>query len=367
MATGWECRVCGSPFRQGVVDLGLIPLCQSYPTRRDRGEMFYPLHADACLNCNYVGLPVYVTAEEIFSEYAYFSSMSESWVRYVRESVTSLTRDFHLDETSMVVEMASNDGYLLQFFVERRIPVIGIEPAANVAKIANGRGVRTLPRFFSLAAARELAAAGNAADLFLAYNCLDHVPDPNNVVAGMKALLKPAGTIQVEIPYLRSMVEGHQFDTIYHDRFSYLSLHSAHQLFARNGLRIFDATRVPTHGGSLRLRACHAENSREASPAVGRLLADERAAGLLSPDYYAAFGASVVDDQTSPPRAPSEAEGRGQVDHRLRRCRQGQRSTELLWHPRRFPRLPGRSQRLQASASTHRARSSRSTPSIRFG
>jgi SAM-dependent methyltransferase len=293
--------VCGTTLQHRLVDLGLIPLCQAYATETqlDRGEMFYPLHADVCLNCSYVGSPAYVTAEDIFTEYAYFSSVSDSWVRYVRESVSSLTREFNLDATSLVIEMASNDGYLLQFFVERGIPVIGVEPAANVAKVANAKGVPTLPQFFNLATARELANAGKVADLFLSYNSLDHVPDLSDVVAGMKLVLKSEGVIQIEIPYLRSVVEGNQFDTIYHDRFSYLSCHAAHRLFERHGLRLFDVSRIPTHGGSLRLRACHDTSSHRESGSVARLLAEEEAAGMLTPDYYAAFTAQVASTKQS--------------------------------------------------------------------
>jgi hypothetical protein len=195
-----------------------------------------------------------------------------------------------LGPESQVIEMASNDGYMLQFFIERGIPSLGVEPAANVAKVANDKGVPTLPQFFSLQTARELKAKDKSADLLLAYNCLDHVPDINDVVSGMKLLLKPRGVIQVELPYLRSMIEGNQFDTIYHDRFSYLSFLAAHYLFARNGLRIFDVSRLPTHGGSLRLRACHAENLDRADlPSVAQLLAEEAACGMKSNRYYAAF------------------------------------------------------------------------------
>lgn len=286
------CRVCGSPMQQTLVDLGMIPLCQSYTEEKylDCGEMFYPLRADICIHCFYVGLPEYVKAEEIFTEYAYFSSISESWIRYVRDAVDVLTREFALDSKSQVVEMASNDGYLLQFFVQRGIPALGVEPAANVAKVANDKGVPTLAKFFNLQTAIELRAAGKSADLLLAYNCLDHVPDLNDVVAGMKVLLKPYGVVQVEFPDLRSMIEGNQFDTIYHDRFSYLSFIAVYHLFVRNGLRVFDVARIPTHGGSLRVRACHAENPMHPEQlSVMQLLADEEACGMKSPEYYAAF------------------------------------------------------------------------------
>jgi SAM-dependent methyltransferase len=291
------CRVCSAPMRHTLVDLGMIPLCQSYKDEmnRDCGEMFYPLRADVCMHCLYVGLPEYISAEKIFTEYAYFSSVSDSWVRYVGESVDALTHEFALDATSQVVEMASNDGYLLQFFVKRGIPALGVEPAANVAKVANDKGVPTVAKFFNLQTAAELLAAGKAADLLLAYNCLDHVPDLNDVVAAMKLLLKPRGVIQVEFPYLRSMIQGNQFDTIYHDRFSYLSFIATHNLFVRNGLRVFDVARIPTHGGSLRVRACHAEDpSRAVQSRVTQLMADEEACGMRSPEYYSTFMQQVA-------------------------------------------------------------------------
>ena len=291
-ASKHSCRVCGTAVEHSLVDLGMIPLCQSYheEKNRDRGEMFYPLRADVCMRCLYVGLPEYVSAGEIFTEYAYFSSTSDSWIRYIEDSVDELTREFALDATSQVVEMASNDGYLLQFFVKRGIPALGVEPAANVAKVANDKGVPTLAKFFNRQTAADLKAQGKSADLLLAYNCLDHVPDLNDVVAGMKLLIKPRGTIQVEFPYLRTMIEGKQFDTIYHDRFSYFSFLAVHHLFARSGLRVFDVARIPTHGGSLRLRACHAEDTtRPERSSVRQLLSEEEECGMKSPEYYTSF------------------------------------------------------------------------------
>ena len=275
-----------------MADLGMIPLCQSFTEECDLqcGEMFYPLRVNVCLHCGYAGLPAYVSKEEIFSEYAYFSSMSASWVEYVRSSVDSLAEEFHLDAASQVVEMASNDGYLLQFFVAKGIPVLGVEPARNVAKVANEKGVPTLAEFFNRRTALELLDQGKGADLLLAYNCLDHVPDLHDVVAGMKLLLTPRGVIQVELPYLDAMVEWNQFDTIYHDRYSYFSLMAAENLFDRHGLRVYDVTRIPTHGGSLRLRVCHSEDStRAVQPSVARLRNDETDRGMRTPGYYSLF------------------------------------------------------------------------------
>lgn len=288
-----RCRVCEGPLEVVFADLGMIPLCQSYIVRERLfdGETFYPLRATACLRCYYVGLPEYVSAADIFTEYAYFSSTSTSWMDYVEHSASELVAEFSLDTSKQVVEMASNDGYFLQHFVARGIPVLGVEPAANVAKVANDLGIPTLPEFFNKATAKALRDQGKSADLLLAYNCVDHVPDVNDVIMGMKLLLKPDGVVQVELPYLGALVEHNQFDTIYHDRYSYFSLHSLHYVFEKNGLRVFDVTTIPTHGGSLRLRACHYEDATHTTnPAVGQLMAAERSAGMTTREYYEAFG-----------------------------------------------------------------------------
>jgi SAM-dependent methyltransferase len=291
------CRICGQPLRADFVDLGMIPLCQSFTEEAAlaRGETFFPLRAGLCTDCAYVGLTTGLPEEDIFTEYAYFSSVSESWLAYVRASVASLIEELRLDASSQVVEMASNDGYLLQYFVERGIPALGVEPAVNVARAANERGVPTVAKFFNAATASELKAAGRSADLLLSYNSLDHCPDPNDVVAGMRLLLAPGGIVQVEVPYLRSMIENNQFDTIYHDRFSYFSLLALNVLFERNGLRLFDAQRIPSHGGSLRIRACHADDStRPTQPSVAAQIADERACGMDGVPYYARFTAMTA-------------------------------------------------------------------------
>lgn len=287
-----HCRVCGAALETVFADLGLVPLCQSYITREHAfdAETFYPLRATVCLRCFYVGLPEYVSPQQIFGEYAYFSSTSSSWLAHVQGCVEDLLGLLPLGPESQVVEMASNDGYLLRNFVARGIPVLGVEPAANVAKVANESGVPTLPAFFNRATAEALRRDGKSADLLLAYNCLDHVPDLHDVVAGMRLLLKPDGMIQVELPYLGALVEHGEFDTIYHDRCSYFSLLALNHVFERHGLRIFDVARLPTHGGSLRLRACHAANaSFETQASVGELLAAEEAAGMKTAAYYQAF------------------------------------------------------------------------------
>jgi SAM-dependent methyltransferase len=292
------CRVCSCPMTISFVNLGMIPLCQHYiePDQVETSETFYPLHARVCPDCFYVGLPEYVSAQEIFTEYAYFSSISTSWLSYVKDSVASMVELYSLNAQSQVIEMASNDGYLLQFFVERGIPALGVEPAMNVAKVANDKGIPTLAEFFNLKTALELRERGGQADLLLAFNCLDHVPDLQDVLKGMQVLLKPEGVIHVELPYLRSLVEDNQFDTIYHDRYSYFSLMSASRAFARNGLRIFDVKRIPTHGGSLRILACHAENrARPTLPSVSALLVEEEGAGMATPEFYRSFTRRVAD------------------------------------------------------------------------
>lgn len=290
------CRVCGESLSVVFADLGMIPLCQTYIRREDvnKGEPFYPLRALACMSCHYVGLPEYVLASEIFTEYAYFSSTSSSWLDYIRDSAAELIETFHLNAASQVVEMGSNDGYLLRHLVACGIPAVGVDPAANVAKVANEAGVPTLAAFFNSRTAATLLAEGKSADLLLSYNCLDHVSDINDVVAGFKLLLNRDGVVQVELPYLGAMVEHGEFDTIYHDRFSYFSLLSLDFVFRQHGLRIYDVRRLATHGGSLRVRACHDNNpSRPTQKSITDLLAMERAAGMSTPDYYRAFSSKA--------------------------------------------------------------------------
>ena len=292
LSHGAACRVCGEPLSVVFADLGMAPLAQSYLSRDQIhcGEMFYPLRATVCAGCWYVGLPEYVPPESIFTEYAYFSSTSASWLGYIERSVQALIGEFGLGSSSQVVEMASNDGYLLKHFVAAGIPALGVEPAANVARLAMDHGVPTLADFFCLRTAEVLRENGQAADLLLAYNCLDHVPDINDVVAGFRVLLKESGVIQVEVPYLVAMVEHGEFDTIYHDRFSYLSLHGLANIFARHQLRIFHAERISTHGGSLRIRACHQDcTAWPTDETVRALLAAEQGGGLTTTQYYMDF------------------------------------------------------------------------------
>jgi hypothetical protein len=292
------CRFCGAPLEHVFVDLGMSPLCESYRTLQQQDEMepFYPLCAYVCDKCLLVQLRQYVSAESIFSEYAYFSSYSESWLAHARNYVEKMVQRFGLGVESQVVEVASNDGYLLQYFVERGIPSLGIEPAANVAEAARDRGVPTLVKFFGRETARELVAGGTRADLLVGNNVLAHVPDLNGFVAGLKILLAPRGVVTMEFPHLMRLVEGNQFDTIYHEHFCYFSLLAVQKVFAAHGLEIFDVEELRSHGGSLRIYARHCEEADEpVGGAVADLLARERAAGFGEIETYRSFGRQVAE------------------------------------------------------------------------
>ncbi len=276
----------------------MSPLCESYldADQLDEMEPFYPLRVYVCDQCLLVQLQEYVSPETIFREYAYFSSYSDSWVDHARVYTDRIIERLQLNRDSCVVEVASNDGYLLQWFVARDIPVLGIEPAANVAQVAIRKGVPTLVKFFGRATARDLAAAGRHADLLIGNNVLAQVPDLNDFVAGLQVLLAPRGVVTVEFPHLMRLVAGNQFDTIYHEHFSYFSFLAAERVFAAHRLVVFDVEELETHGGSLRLYARHAEDSsKPVAPRVRELAAAEEAAGLRRPDYYAAFEERVKD------------------------------------------------------------------------
>jgi SAM-dependent methyltransferase len=270
----------------------MSPLCESFLSadQLNRMEAFYPLHAWVCDRCFLVQLEEYVSGEEIFTDYAYFSSFSDSWLDHCRRYVDQMIDQLHLTPESSVVEVASNDGYLLQYFVKRGIPALGIEPAANVAKAAEERGVRTLVKFFGRDTARELAAAGERPDLILGNNVLAQVPDLNDFVGGIKILLGERGVVTIEFPHLHETVMGNQFDQVYHEHFSYFSLYSVERIFAAHGLVVYDVERLPTHGGSLRIYARHAEDASQ--PLTERLLALrelESAAGVDTVEYYERF------------------------------------------------------------------------------
>jgi len=291
-----SCRFCGTPLRHTFVDLGMSPLCESYLRADQLNEMepFYPLHVYVCDRCFLVQLQEYVRREEIFTEYAYFSSYSDSWLDHARRYTEQMIGEFGLTKDSRVIEVASNDGYLLQYFVQRGIPALGIEPAANVAQAAIAKGVPTLVKFFGRETARTLVAEDQQADLLIGNNVLAQVHDLNDFVAGMKIALAPRGVITVEFPHLVRLVAEKQFDTIYHEHFSYFSLLSVSQIFAAHGLTIFDVEELETHGGSLRIYACHTEDPlRPITPRVDALRVHESEAGLDQLNYYADFAEQV--------------------------------------------------------------------------
>lgn len=292
-----RCRFCDAGLSHVFVDLGMSPLCESYLTAAQLDEMepFYPLCVYVCERCLLTQLPEYVSAADIFSEYAYFSSYSDSWLSHARRYVDAAIDRFRLDATSHVVEIASNDGYLLQYFVARGIPALGIEPAANVAEAAIGRGVPTVVKFFGTQTARELVADGRRADLVVANNVLAHVPRLNDFVAGIKLLLAPDGVATLEFPHLARLIEGNQFDTIYHEHFCYFSLGTARAVLAAHGLEIYDVEELPTHGGSLRVFARHAGQSGLVAPTVARVVGAEAQAGLDSLAGHLTFAPRVAE------------------------------------------------------------------------
>ena len=290
-----SCRSCGGALERTFLDLGKTPLANSY---LDDAQLALPepsldLHAKVCDDCKLVQLDHTVDPSEIFSDYAYFSSYSDAWVEHARQFTAKMVERLALDQDSLVIEVASNDGYLLRHLVERGIPVLGIEPAANVAAVAVAAGVPTEVRFFGVDTAEWLVDQGKAADLIVGNNVFAHVPDINDFVGGLKLALKPGGVISIEVPHLLRLIEGVQFDTIYHEHFSYFSLLAAERAFSNHGLRIFDVEELPTHGGSLRLLGCHRDDPRADEAGVERVRAAERAAGLDRIETYAGFALRV--------------------------------------------------------------------------
>lgn len=298
MPDGPRCRLCGAPLSHTFADLGVSPLANRFLTADQLNQMepFYPLHAYACSSCFLVQLEEFESPAGIFTDYAYFASYSDSWVEHARAYTDMAITRFGLGPTHRVVEIASNDGYLLQHFVAKGISVLGIEPAANVAAEATRKGIPTLVDFFGEAMARRLAEAGNGADLLVGNNVLAHVPALNDFLFGMALVLRPGGTITMEFPHLLKLIAESQFDTIYHEHFSYFSLRTVEQAFARHGLQVFDVEELSTHGGSLRIYARHA--TEPAAP-VGRniegLREREKAAGLHRLDAYLSFGERVKE------------------------------------------------------------------------
>ncbi len=297
-STGSQCRFCDAPLKHTLVDLGMSPLCESYVSaeRANQVEPFYPLHVFVCERCFLAQLDEFVSPEHIFTEYAYFSSFADSWVEHARQYAEMMIERFQLGDQSHVVEIASNDGYLLQHFVAKGIRSLGIEPAANVAKEAEKRGVPTIVEFFGEEFAHKLAADGQQADVIAANNVLAQVPDLNDFVAGFKVLLKAGGVITVEFPHLMKLMEENQFDTIYHEHFSYFSFITAARIMSAHGLRIFDVEEIPTHGGSLRIYCCHDED--ESKPTTDRareLQKREEAAGFTRLETYRNFAEQVKE------------------------------------------------------------------------
>lgn len=290
------CRFCKSELRHSFVDLGMSPLCQTHiePDQLNAMERFYPLHAFVCDRCFLVQLEEFVAPEEIFSNYAYFSSYADSWVAHAKRYTELMIERFHFDRKSFVVEIASNDGYLLQHFVARGIPVRGIEPAANVAAHAVAKGVPTTVEFLGAGTAAEFVRRHGRADLLLGNNVLAHVPDLNDFVAGMKIVLNSGGVITMEFPHLQRLMEENQFDTIYHEHFSYFSFTTVEKVFAAHGITLFDVEEIPTHGGSLRIFGRHDdEESRVVTGQVAELRAREARLGFTKVDTYAGFGEQV--------------------------------------------------------------------------
>lgn len=292
----FPCRFCGTTLQHRVVDLGMHPLCESFlrADQVDTMEPFYPLHAWVCHECYLVQINDYVTADHIFDEYAYFSSYSTSWLDHANRYVGMITDRLDLDGDSFVVELASNDGYLLQYFVEREIPCLGIEPAANVAQVAIDKGVPTDVSYFGVAKAEEMAAEGKLADLICGANVMAQVPDLNDFVGGMPIILRPHGVVTIEFPHVMTTIDGNQFDQIYHEHFCYFGLLSTEKIFAGHGMTIFDVEEVPTHGGSLRIYACHAgDETHPVTERVTELRERELAAGYADMAMYERFEQTV--------------------------------------------------------------------------
>jgi hypothetical protein len=295
LMTDVTCRLCGEPLTETFVDLGMSPLCESYVPagRLDGPETFYPLHVRICSACLLVQLPAYVPGEDIFSDYAYFSSYSTSWVAHAKRYADEMTERLGLGPDSLVAEVASNDGYLLQHFVAAGIPVVGVEPAANIADVARAKGVRTEVEFLGAATGADVARRYGRADLVAGNNVYAHVPDIRDFTAGLAALVKPTGLVTLEFPHLLRLIERNQYDTIYHEHYQYLSLLTATRALASGGLVVVDVDELSTHGGSLRVHARPADAAGEPSATVKGVLAAEEAAGLHTLEGHAGFAEAV--------------------------------------------------------------------------
>lgn len=286
------CRFCNHPLSQTFCDLGNTPLSNSYIPQSEAKapQSSYPLHAFVCNKCLLVQLQEFEKPEVIFNEYCYFSSYSDSWLQHAKSYVNEMTKRFGFNQKSLVIEVASNDGYLLQYFKEQEIPILGIEPAENVARVAEEKGIPTLTEFFGMELASRLKKEGRLADLLIGNNVLAHVPDLNDFVGGIKIALSPSGIATLEFPHLLSLIEENQFDTIYHEHFSYFSFYTAEAVFKHHGLKLFDVETLKTHGGSLRIFAAHEENhSAVINERVEKMRQLERAKGLISLEGYVTF------------------------------------------------------------------------------
>jgi len=296
MSAGHTCRLCGADLVRSFVDLGMSPLCESYLAAGeiDAPETFYPLHVLLCEECLLVQLPAYVPGEHIFSDYAYFSSYSTSWVAHAKRYADEMTAKLGLTADSLVTEVASNDGYLLQHFHATGIPVLGVEPAGNVAEVAIAKGIRSVVQFLGPRTGQEIAAEYGKADLVAGNNVFAHVPDIRGFAAGLRALVKDTGLVTLEFPHLLRLIERRQYDTIYHEHFSYLSLLTASRALESAGLRVVDVDELTTHGGSLRVHARPNEAAGEPSARVKAVLDLEEAAGLHTVAGHAGFAVDVL-------------------------------------------------------------------------
>ena len=333
-----SCQGCGALLTLSWVDLGMSPLANSNLVAEDltREERVYPLHARVCETCHLVQVDSVVPPDAIFNaDYAYFSSVSDSWLAHCRAYASKMIERFGLDADSQVVEVASNDGYMLQYFVEAGIPVLGVEPSANTAEAARARGVPTEIRFFGRETAEDLKQQGYAADLLAAKNVMAHVPDINDFVAGVAVLLKLEGVFTVEFPHLLSTIEKVQFDTIYHEHFTYLSLLAVEVVFRRHGLRVIDVERLSTHGGSLRVYACRDAAAHDEMASVARVREDRTVCQARPAGRLWRVHARGGPRQARTAGLPAARTRRGEKRRRLRRGGQGQHAVELCRRRRR--------------------------------
>src|SRR5215212_4376419 len=291
-----RCRLCSAELRHTFVDLGMSPPCESYLTasQLDAAEKFYPLHVRVCESCLLVQLPAYISPEDVFSDYAYFSSYSDSWIAHARRFIDDAVARLGLGSESLIIEVASNDGYLLQHALARGIRSLGIEPAANIAEVARSRGIDTEIMFLSEQTGRDVEARHGKADLVVANNVFAHVPDIVDFSKGLRALVASTGFLSIEIPHLLRLIEGNEYDTIYHEHFSYLSLLTAQRVLAAADLRVIDIEELPTHGGSMRLWAVPSASDQQVGPSVARVLDAEAAAGLHTVEGHNGFAGQVA-------------------------------------------------------------------------